>query len=171
MRVCTSKGSGTRSIRSPHLRCCSPALTPAYSGMLDHFQQSHRPWGAGLRCGFFTDPGVPGLNRHKDTLVVQKGPAQTRHRENLRARPAACKAEEPRTLYSRSALRSCIAIPQILVFLANISRPIWGDRSRPFKTSHGLNLREALWIAVAAATVFSESKCITGKGRGASGKR
>jgi hypothetical protein len=37
---------------------------------------------------------------------------------------------------------------------------MWGDRSRPFKTNHGLNRREALWSAVAAATAFSESKCI-----------
>jgi len=37
---------------------------------------------------------------------------------------------------------------------------MWGDRSLPFKTSHGLNRREALWSAVAAATAFSESKCL-----------
>src|SRR5208282_2309673 len=31
---------------------------------------------------------------------------------------------------------------------------MWGDLACPFKTNHGLRLREALWSAVAAATAF-----------------
>ena len=55
------KGGGTRSVRSPHPRCCSSALTPAYSGRLDPFRHRRRPWGAGLRYGFFANPRRTGF--------------------------------------------------------------------------------------------------------------
>lgn len=40
---------------------------------------------------FQPGPAWQQIHRHKDKSVEQKGPAQTRHGDKLRARPRACK--------------------------------------------------------------------------------